>query len=255
MCRFLLTECMRPLLSQLFHWTHSADGTCGTTLSMLMHAHSPAGLNFGRSGASDSTGLQEWPAHSIKLKLPRFLSHMHDAILLTGLQMRYLAKLKQCAHAMPVLTSSALRQVQQANSAVALCKHEPSSGLDSFVPAPDLSSTGGCSWTMTIGWQWETVEGAQEIAQAGVAERQAAVDEMLCDLHEARRAVGTAQVAAQVAALQQRQQEAAAREQEQAQVAHEASMQRAAALQQRLLEIDSKQAQRLVRSAALPLQH
>ena len=244
MCRFLLTECMRPLLSQLFHWTHSAEGACNTCL--FTHAHSPAGLSFGRSGAGGTTGLEQWPAHSMKLQLPRFLSYMHDVILLTGLQMRYLARLKQCTHTMPVLVSSALRQLQQANSAVALCNYEPSSGLDSFTAAADTSSGGGCSWTMSIGWQWETVHSGQEIAQAGAAERQAAADEMLWGLDETRRAAGTTQVAAQVAALQQRQQDAAAREQEQAQAAHEARMQRAASLQQRLSEIDSHQARRLV---------
>lgn len=182
----------------------------------------------------------------MQLQLPSFLISMHDMILLTGLQMRYLASLQQCTNTVPVLVNSALRQVQQVNSAVALCKHEPSSGLDSFTAASDIISVGGYTWTTSIGWQWETVHSAQQITHAGALERQAAADAMLWDLDETRKAAGNAQIAARVAMLQERQQQAAAREQEQAQAAHETSMQRAALLQQRLLEIDSHQAQRLV---------
>lgn len=213
---------------------------------MLVHAHSQPGLNFTQSGVDRAAGVDKWPTHNMQLQLPTFLRSMHDVILLTGLQMRYLASLQQCKSTMPVLVNSALRQVQQINSVVALSKHEPSSGLASFTTASDMGSAVEYTWTASIGWQWETVQRAQEIAHAGVSERQAAADAVLWDLDETRRVAGDAQIAQHVAALQQRQQEATAREQEQAQAAHKASMQRAALLQQRLLEIDSHQAQLLV---------
>jgi hypothetical protein len=251
MCRFLLSECMRPLLSQLLHWTHSADGTANTCLSMFLDARSPHRLDIHQAVGKDSNGMAHWPMHNIHLPLPTFLRSMHDVIFVTGLQMRYLAGLQPCVHTVQVLVDSALRQLQQVSSAVALSRHEPSSGLDSFTAASDIGSFGAqigtYSWTTAIGWRWETVQRAQAIADAGALERQAAADAMLWDLDEMRKARGDAHVAACVASLQQRQEEAAAREQAQAQLAHEANMRCAAELQQQLLDIESQKAQRLVR--------
>lgn len=243
LCRFLMTECLQPLLSQLYHWTHSADGTCTTCLSMLIRSPTSAGLNFNRPGA----GMEQWPAQITQLQLPRFFSSMHDVILLTGLQMRYLSSLQQCTKTVPVLACSAQRQLQQVKSVVALCDDEPSSALASFGAAPDLGAPEGCTWATSIGWQWETVQSARQVAQAGASERRAAADSMLWNLEEVRRAAGDDFIAERTAILQQRQWEATEREQQQAQEVHEMNMQRAALLQQRLLEIDTRQKQRLVR--------
>jgi hypothetical protein len=99
--RFLLSEALRPLLSELYFWTHGSESSPGMCPSLLRER--PYRRLFDCGSPADAPKPWLVPLSSLRLNLPSFLLPMHDVILTTGIQMRFLASLPQCSFTISML--------------------------------------------------------------------------------------------------------------------------------------------------------
>lgn len=243
MCRFLLGETMRPLLDELFHWTHSAEGKASSSLSMLCkqpyrHRTKPC------RGSDDNSKTGQLPFTDLHLELPEFLMPLHDTVLTTGIQMRFMASLLQCKFTMQLLTDSALRQVQSMRSGVRICREEPVACMEGFgnSSTPDVVGTADDAWGPTIGWHAQAVQHASAATQIGIEERQAAVQNLITELSDLRMADVAGVVRERVKELQKHLRDAQIQEQRQLQVQHEERKKRAEELYKQRTAAEEHQA-------------
>lgn len=232
---------MRPLLDELFYWTHSAEGSTGSCLSLLCKR--PHRRLF-QTARTSSVTAKPWrlPLTGLHLQLPDFLLPLHDVVLTTGVQMRFLASLPQCKFTMGLLTDSALRQMQCMRAGVSICGEEPASCMSLF-GSENVSAGVDDVWAPTMGWHAQAVQHASAVTQAGIEERQAAVQRLVSELSDLRAAKAAGIVRDRLQELQSHLHASQLQEQRHVQAQHADRMKRAEELQKRRAAAEEHRAQ------------
>eukprot|EP00892_Ulva_mutabilis_P007503 jgi/Ulvmu1/5124/UM021_0141.1 len=253
MCRFLLGEALRPLLDELFCWTHSAEGDPDSCLSLLCE-RSYRGLSQPVCTSGDKAKPWRIPLPGLHLELPDFLVPLHDVVLTTGIQMRFLASLPQCRHTMRLLTDSAMRQVQCMRASVRICSEEPAACMRVFGHDGEASTTAELDegWGPTMGWHAQAVQYVSAVTKTGTDERRGAIQSLIAELSNLRTAYAAGVAQEQVEELQKHVHTAQLHEQQQVQARHakhikqadELQRQRAAAEDHRATTWAGRQAER-----------
>lgn len=239
---------MRPLLEEVFCWTHSVEGRASTCLSLLRDR--PYRRLF-KDSSPTSVRQKPWrsPLTGLRLELPDFLVPLHDIILTAGVQTRFLASLPQCRFTVQLLTHSALRQMQCMRAGVSICRDEPSACM---VPLEtgrkvSLSAVEDVAWAPTMAWNAPAVQHVLAVTRTGIKERQDAVNAMLAELSESRAADEAGVALERVQKLHEYQRLAQLQEQHQSQQKHAERLQRAAELQKLQSAAEQHHAQAQVR--------
>lgn len=223
---------MRPLLDQVFCWTHSAEDHTNTCLSIFRDR--PCRRFFNTTSPS-SIEEKPWrlPLTGLRLELPGFMAPLHDIILTTGVQIRFLASLSQCQFIVPLVTDSALRQMQGMRAGVSICSNEPSACMRPVHTARKLSVPAGQdpAWGPSMAWHAPAVQHALSVTCTGVKERQDAVNTMMARLSESRAAEEAGVALERLQDLQNYQRLAQLEEKRAVQLQHVKRLQRAAELQ------------------------
>jgi hypothetical protein len=241
--RFLFAKSMQPLIGDIMCWAHSTEQPSAVFLASHAHAVSPEHLRVHTEEDRSHLGAcgLPHPLPQATVCLPSFLQPLHEAILLSGYQLRFLARTRAMAAAVESYVRSAEQQARLVRATVRTESHEPptSSDMGAGLAASTCSGTVQERWLTGLGWQATTVRALRRLSSAGARERQALMASALSDLRARRNAVQHEALAEQLAQLQRAQAAAVAREQAQQAAAEEARLQRVEAMRAARAEADA----------------
>lgn len=244
LCRSLFGAAIVPLATDVWHWAHSTAPAPSLLRERGADAERDPALVLGLADAATV-------AARLRMDLPTFLAPAHDALLLAGYQLRFLAQLPEAAPTVDVLVDHAKRQLE-------LMTGRSPPVTDALAPVGELLPGGAAGElealqerpSCRLVWEQRDLEAMQRVSAAGALARSNAVDVMLQRLATQRALQKHSRVAEHHARLRERLRQAEALEAVEAERDRAMRTARTAWLRDQLRSTEARAAQKKVRVVA-----